>query len=43
MRTAESIEAFEERVIGPADACRDLAIRGALIEARGGETYQSSG
>ena len=34
MRTAELIEAFEESVIGPADACGDLAIRGALIEAR---------
>ena len=34
MRTAESIEAFEESVIGPADACGDLAIRGALIEAK---------
>jgi AmmeMemoRadiSam system protein B len=34
LRTAESIEAFEESVIGPADACGDLAIRGALIAAR---------
>jgi len=34
MRTAESIEAFEESVIGPADACGHLAARGALIEAK---------
>ncbi len=34
LRTAKSIEAFEESVIGPADACGDLAIRGALIAAR---------
>jgi AmmeMemoRadiSam system protein B len=33
-RTAEAIEAFDEDAIGPADACGDLAIRGALIEAK---------
>jgi AmmeMemoRadiSam system protein B len=32
-RTAEAIEALDERAIGPADACGHLAIRGALIEA----------
>ena len=29
-----AIEAFDERAIGPADACGHLAIRGALIEAK---------
>jgi AmmeMemoRadiSam system protein B len=33
-RTAEAIEAFDEGAIGPADACGDLAIRGALINAK---------
>lgn len=32
-RTAEAIEDFDERAIGPADACGHLGIRGALIEA----------
>jgi MEMO1 family protein len=31
--TAAAIEAFDEAVIGPSDACGHLAIRGALIEA----------
>jgi len=31
--TAAAIEAFDEVVIGPADACGQLAVRGALIEA----------
>ena len=33
-RTAEAIEALDERAIGPADACGHLAVRGALIEAK---------
>jgi len=33
-RTAQAIEALDERAIGPADACGYLAIRGALIEAK---------
>jgi AmmeMemoRadiSam system protein B len=31
--TAAAIEAFDEAVIGPSDACGHLAVRGALIEA----------
>jgi MEMO1 family protein len=32
-RTAAAIEAFDEAVIGPSDACGHLAVRGALLEA----------
>ena len=32
-RTAAAIEALDEAVIGPSDACGHLAVRGALIEA----------
>ena len=32
-RTAAAIEALDEAVIGPSDACGHLAVRGALLEA----------